>query len=96
MKRSIRNEKNEVAKAWERIKIFLQQIYGEGGNVNVKFCSSWRPEVNPYLKNGQPRLFSKQVAVENIAGRPVALFQPIREQHTRQRCILRKNIRKHS
>jgi hypothetical protein len=63
--------KNEVAKAWERIKIFLQQIYGGGGNVNVKFCSSWCPGVNPYIKNGQRRLFSKQVAIENIAGRPV-------------------------
>ena len=66
-----------VLRDWDQIKPILEEVYGAKaqGRINVKYGSSWPPNVSKILQNGQPRLFSTQVALESIAGHPVDILQ---------------------
>ena len=49
----------------------LEAIYGRDKPVKVNLVASWPPALSKTLKSGEPRLFSKPVVMESIAGHSV-------------------------
>ena len=66
-------QRNEcVRSAFEdHIRPKLEKIYGRDKLVDIELVSSWPPAASKTLKNGDPRLFSTQVALECIVDHPV-------------------------
>jgi hypothetical protein len=62
-----------VQSASDRLCGALEHFFGaeKRGQVIVDAVASWAPRVTNELKDGRPRLLSKQVAFESILGRPV-------------------------
>jgi hypothetical protein len=69
--------KVRINAVFSQIQQKLVEIFGAEarGRVTVKLGSSWKPGTSDTLKNGAPRLFTKQVAMESIVGRSIDMSQ---------------------